>query len=162
MKTSPSAVRGTFTRAVVDRWDAEAAGVESAQISALDDAIALDAVVGLSNDNPLRQVAAVLHQIGEQVAKAGHVRDIADDAPVALGTDEPGMIEYPEMGRHGVLNGVQPCGDLAGGHAFRSGADKQPEDLQACGLAEGGESRKCFLFVHIHQSGFVDVYVCSG
>src|SRR5690606_25921072 len=102
-------------------------------------------------------VAAVLHQIGKQVAEAGHVRHVADDPAVTLRPDQAGLREHREMRRHRVLTRAQPLGDFPGRHALVPGLHKQPENIETRLLAESRQSSEREFFIHI--SALIDKWI---
>ena len=108
-----------------------------------------------------RTVAAIFHQIGEQVAEAGHVGDVADDAAVALGADQTSMVKHLQMRRHRVLHRAKSMRSRRRARR-RPGPNEQPEDLEPGVLTEGGERCEGRLLVQYPKSKNRQIYLRAG
>ena len=60
---------------------------------------------------------------------------------LALGTNQPGMHQYFQVGRRGALDGADTRADLARRNAFGTCLHEQPEDIETGILAKGSQGR---------------------
>lgn len=93
--------------------------------------------------------AALVGQKAEKIVHRIEPRGIDHRAALAAHGDERGMAQAVEVKGQGIGCETKFGRDLACGQSARAGADQQPEDFEAVGLRQRGESGDGVYCFHI-------------
>jgi hypothetical protein len=93
--------------------------------------------------------ATILYQEKQQIPHRLIVDRIDDGAALALGSNQSGVRQNEELGRHRVGRNRKLAGDIACRHALRPGLYEQTEDFKARFLRNGRKTFDGGLNIHI-------------